>query len=628
MKSSSRYRILTRRAPLPPGSPPTPFVLPEGDSYVKYGHPVFANSSQRGDPHWTAEVITQTWYQAETGRIPISGGGYGGPFAGDGFEGIWLDMSEIVRPTRDGIHGREYISTQVDLGAGMAALDFDQRGNLQGRLPKWLSLPIPILFDAIELSLLGPGAVRAIALAAEQLGILAILDPAMYTPELATFGHALVPHLSPTSFDITPGGWEPRMVEIEAESDLLLPLAQKVRQRWPDAVIALRLPLGPGAAQQLPEWVQAGFGVVHLVADELARATDGQPLAQAVRSIHTQLVEAAMRDQVTLILSGGIAAAEHVAKAIACGADLVAVDFILQVAWGCALWADRGECPVEEHDLDPNWGAQRVVNLMSAWRDQLLEALGAMGMREVRRLRGDIGRTIWNRVEEKAFLERLGGKTSKGRYRRLPEPQGAEGDLRWSVSLLQATQAQARTGELPKGDLEYRVGQSEGGFDRLAFSFELDSDPQEVPAVDPAGCDLSLPLNRRGDERPRLCLPLPWYGSGMSYGSVSLPVMLARARAAERLGIFTSTGEGGYPEDLARYADHVITQVATGLFGVREETLQMARLIEIKYAQGAKPGLGGHLLGNKNTDTVAALREAVQGTSLFSPFPFHSVYSV
>jgi glutamate synthase domain-containing protein 2 len=79
---------------------------------------------------------------------------------------------------------------------------------------------------------------------------------------------------------------------------------------------------------------------------------------------------------------------------------------------------------------------------------------------------------------------------------------------------------------------------------------------------------------------------------------------------------------------MAEYADFIITQVATGLFGVSEETIQRARIVEIKYAQGAKPGLGGHLLGNKNTESVARLREAVQGTSLFSPFPFHSVYSV
>ena len=76
------------------------------------------------------------------------------------------------------------------------------------------------------------------------------------------------------------------------------------------------------------------------------------------------------------------------------------------------------------------------------------------------------------------------------------------------------------------------------------------------------------------------------------------------------------------------HKDHVITQVATGLFGVREETIQRSRIVEFKYAQGAKPGLGGHLLGEKNTPDVAQMRQAVPGTSLFSPFPFHSVYSV
>jgi glutamate synthase domain-containing protein 2 len=145
--------------------------------------------------------------------------------------------------------------------------------------------------------------------------------------------------------------------------------------------------------------------------------------------------------------------------------------------------------------------------------------------------------------------------------------------------------------------------------------------------VKPEQVDLSIDLNKRRSG-VRLSLPIPFYGGGMSYGSVSLQVMLGRAMAAKTLGIFTSTGEGGYPEELLPYADHVITQIATGLFGVREETIMRARLVEFKYAQGAKPGLGGHLLGAKNTPQVAAMREAVPGTSLFSPFPFHSVYSV
>ena len=81
-------------------------------------------------------------------------------------------------------------------------------------------------------------------------------------------------------------------------------------------------------------------------------------------------------------------------------------------------------------------------------------------------------------------------------------------------------------------------------------------------------------------------------------------------------------------ERMQPYDDHVITQVATGLFGVREETIQRVRIVEFKYAQGAKPGLGGHLLADKVTPAVARMRETVLGISLFSPFPFHSVYSI
>ena len=114
----------------------------------------------------------------------------------------------------------------------------------------------------------------------------------------------------------------------------------------------------------------------------------------------------------------------------------------------------------------------------------------------------------------------------------------------------------------------------------------------------------------------------------MSFGSVSNVTQLSKARAAVAFNTFTCTGEGGYMERMRPYDDHVITQVATGLFGVREETIQRVPIVEFKYAQGAKPGLGGHLLGDKNTPAVARMREAVLGISLFSPFPFHSVYSI
>lgn len=202
-------------------------------------------------------------------------------------------------------------------------------------------------------------------------------------------------------------------------------------------------------------------------------------------------------------------------------------------------------------------------------------------------------------------------------------PPPALGDLRWTPELILATWVQAEQAAPPTNGLEYRVGASGGGFDSLDFRFLPES--QWIAAE--AGLDLSIPLNRRG-QGPPIEIPVPWYGAGMSYGSVSEQVMLSRAMAARRWRTFTSTGEGGYPASLVPYHDHVITQIATGMFGVREETIQWSRIVEFKYAQGAKPGLGGHLLGDKATVAVARMRESVPWVSLFSPFPFHSVYSV
>jgi glutamate synthase domain-containing protein 2 len=205
------------------------------------------------------------------------------------------------------------------------------------------------------------------------------------------------------------------------------------------------------------------------------------------------------------------------------------------------------------------------------------------------------------------------------KYGKMP----ALGDYRWTADLILSTRFQAETGRPPTNGLEYRVGNSGGGFDVLDFKFP----PKDQWLTEETSVDTSIPLNRRQYD-PKIDIPIPFYGAGMSFGSISEQVMLARAKAAKQWHTFTCTGEGGYPESLVPYKDHVITQIATGMFGVREETIQYAPIIEFKYAQGAKPGLGGHLLGDKATIAVAKMRESVPWVSLFSPFPFHSVYSV
>lgn len=196
------------------------------------------------------------------------------------------------------------------------------------------------------------------------------------------------------------------------------------------------------------------------------------------------------------------------------------------------------------------------------------------------------------------------------------------GDPRWTSEMILATWAMAQSGRPLPLDHPGNVGASGGGFDRLSFKL-----PEVSQRPDPDEICTAIDLNRRGSGS-KIRIPIPIYGGGMSFGSVSVFTMVARAKAAKMWDTFTCTGEGGYPEALIPYKDYVITQIATGLFGVREETIQRARIVEFKYAQGAKPGLGGHLLHDKNTPDVARMREAVPYTSLFSPFPFHSVYSV
>ncbi len=92
------------------------------------------------------------WKQAEDGKVPVSGAGYRGPFTGTGFDSMWTDMSEIVRPTRDGIHGREYISTSVELGRKLNHLTFDAEGQItikDSMIPSIFRSPSSLIFRRI-----------------------------------------------------------------------------------------------------------------------------------------------------------------------------------------------------------------------------------------------------------------------------------------------------------------------------------------------------------------------------------------------------------------------------------------------------------------------------------------------
>lgn len=127
---------------------------------------------------------------------------------------------------------------------------------------------------------------------------------------------------------------------------------------------------------------------------------------------------------------------------------------------------------------------------------------------------------------------------------------------------------------------------------------------------------------------PNLELSMPMMFAAMSYGAISYNAHASLAKAAKELGIFYNTGEGGLHKDFYPYGDHTIVQVASGRFGVHPDYLQAGAAIEIKIGQGAKPGIGGHLPGQKNTGDISKTRMIPEGSDAISPAPHHDIYSI
>lgn len=128
--------------------------------------------------------------------------------------------------------------------------------------------------------------------------------------------------------------------------------------------------------------------------------------------------------------------------------------------------------------------------------------------------------------------------------------------------------------------------------------------------------------------KPQLELSTPIMFSAMSYGSISYNAHESLARAAQKLGIYYNTGEGGLHEDFYQYGANTIVQVASGRFGVHKAYLEAGAAIEIKMGQGAKPGIGGHLPGAKIVGDVSRTRMIPEGSDAISPAPHHDIYSI
>lgn len=176
-------------------------------------------------------------------------------------------------------------------------------------------------------------------------------------------------------------------------------------------------------------------------------------------------------------------------------------------------------------------------------------------------------------------------------------------------------------------------------FDKILLNASQVTNPSIDPLREPMETKAFLgskPQDVRRDTQGKIIpetpvhleLALPIMFSAMSYGSISYNAHASLARAAEKLGTFYNTGEGGLHEDFYRYGKNTIVQVASGRFGVHKDYLNSGAAVEIKMGQGAKPGIGGHLPGAKIVGDVSKTRMIPEGSDAVSPAPHHDIYSI
>ena len=208
----------------------------------------------------------------------------------------------------------------------------------------------------------------------------------------------------------------------------------------------------------------------------------------------------------------------------------------------------------------------------------------------------------------------------------------------WDVQTINEVYRQANTG----GVLLSSMGNPKPYpvfWDKLLINASQVTNPPIDPLREPMETKLYLGSRKakivRGEDGllkdtlpPQLKLSVPVMFSAMSYGSSSYNAHESLARAAEELGTYYNTGEGGLHKDFYKYGKNTIVQVASGRFGVHKEYLEAAAAIEIKMGQGAKPGIGGHLPGAKITEDVSETRMIPKGIDAISPAPHHDIYSI
>lgn len=404
----------------------------------------------RGNSVFKQDDINEILLQADTGGVLLSSMGASGENVPIYFDKMLLNASQVTNPSIDPL--REPMETSVFIGARSGCVERTKEGRIMDNLPPHLELKTPILFSAMSYGAISLNVHRALAIASERLGTYwntgeGGLHESLYPYKENTIvqvasgrfgvhatylntasaieikiGQGAKPgiggHLTgkkiigdvsktrmvPEGLDAISPAPHHDIYSIEDLAQLVMSIKEATEYKRPVIVKVAAVhniaPIASGIARSGADIIAIdGYRGGTGAAPKRIRDNVGIPIELAIATVDQRLREERIRDRVSIIASGGIRNSSDVVKAIALGSDAVSIGTAALCALGCHICASchTGRCawglatqdPELTGRLDPEKGAERLINLVNAWTREIKEIMGGMGINSIEALRGN-----------------------------------------------------------------------------------------------------------------------------------------------------------------------------------------------------------------------------------------------
>lgn len=404
----------------------------------------------RGNSVFKQDDINEILLQADTGGVLLSSMGASGKNVPIYFDKMLLNASQVTNPSIDPL--REPMETSVFIGARPGCVERTKEGWIKDNLPPHLELKTPILFSAMSYGAISLNVHKALAIASERLGTYwntgeGGLHESLYPYKENTIvqvasgrfgvhatylntasaieikiGQGAKPgiggHLTgkkiigdvsktrmvPEGLDAISPAPHHDIYSIEDLAQLVMSIKEATEYKRPVIVKVAAVhniaPIASGIARSGADIISIdGYRGGTGAAPKRIRDNVGIPIELAIATVDQRLREERIRDRVSIIASGGIRNSSDVVKAIALGSDAVSIGTAALCALGCHICASchTGRCawglatqdPELTGRLDPEKGAERLINLVNAWTREIKEIMGGMGINSIEALRGN-----------------------------------------------------------------------------------------------------------------------------------------------------------------------------------------------------------------------------------------------